>query len=54
MQLLQVWRTRVTQVLLSFSARELELEDQQSHLQQELRDRMTVDGNLIEENFKDT
>lgn len=40
-------RTSHIQVLLSFSARELELEDRQSHLQQELRARMTMDGNLV-------
>lgn len=34
-------------VLLYSSARELELEDRQSRLQQELRDRMNVDGNVI-------
>lgn len=31
-------------LLLYFSARELELEDRQSRLQQELRERMAVDG----------
>ncbi|XP_056879350.1 protein-methionine sulfoxide oxidase mical3b-like isoform X2 [Takifugu flavidus] len=34
---------------LMIFARELELEDQQSHLQQELRDRMTVDDRLKDE-----
>lgn len=35
-----------SQLLLSFSARELELEDRQRRLQQELRGRMSVDGKL--------
>lgn len=34
--------------MLCFSARELELEDRQSRLQQELRERMAVDGNKID------
>ena len=43
-------------VFLCFSARELELEDRQSRLQQELRERMAVDGNgdsLLLTIFKD-
>ncbi|CAF90674.1 unnamed protein product, partial [Tetraodon nigroviridis] len=40
-------RRHHSQVLLSFSARELELEDQQRSLQQELRGRMTVDAPLV-------
>lgn len=34
-----------TQVYIVFRARQLELEDRQSRLQQELREKMAVDGN---------